>query len=127
MSVNHALQAPKTHARRLRDNANREVESTKYESELLVMNGMAYVTYVIALQFYRTLPQERPSYQPISGDSCAFLECWPIPHRYPRVSQHTAPSLPKRAIGLFVEGTRHLIWTSALDDCQERTANIGPL
>ena len=31
MSVNQALQTPKTHARRLRDKANREVESTAYE------------------------------------------------------------------------------------------------
>ena len=30
-----------THARRLRDKANREVESTTYESKLLIVNGMA--------------------------------------------------------------------------------------
>ena len=83
MSVNQALQTPKTHARRLRDKANREVESTAYESEFLIVNCIAYVTYVIALQFYRTPPQGRPSYQPISGDSRAFLEYWPEPHRYP--------------------------------------------
>lgn len=83
MSVNQAPQTPKTHARRLRDKANREVESTVYESELLIVNCMAYVTYVIALQFYRSLPQGRPSYRPISGDLCAFLEYWPEPHCYP--------------------------------------------
>lgn len=62
-----------THARRLRDKANREVESTTYESELLIVNDTTYVTYVIALQFYRIPPRGHPSYRPISEGSCAFL------------------------------------------------------
>jgi hypothetical protein len=72
-----------THARRLRDKANREVESTTYECELLIVNGMIYVTYVIALRFYRIPPRGHPSYRPISEGSCAFLGYWPVPHHHP--------------------------------------------
>jgi len=38
--VKEALQTQKVHPQRLRDKANREDESTAYESELLIMNEM---------------------------------------------------------------------------------------
>jgi hypothetical protein len=40
ISVKQALQTQKVNPQRLRDKANREDESTAYESELLIMNGI---------------------------------------------------------------------------------------